>query len=454
MFLMTIFMLFFVFSCPGTAFANEPPVYRLNVDEAVNLAVRDNLGLENARIALETRRRASGLSWNRFLPSVSVSGTLNRANEGTQQPSISFGPSGISMDTITREPTWVFVGNISASLNLSFAMLADIQGTRLDYQSGLIAFEKARLQMERDIRKMYNQILLLEENAALLRETFINAERQAAIAEANFNAGLMPRLNMLQAQVAVENLRPTINELESNLNTLYASFAMQLGLPMNTVFELEPITKGDFNIPFDLSDLISRAASGKPDIVELQMTIASLQNTRRATAHRLFTPNLNLSWNYQPMIADASSEWFDANNWTDRGGFSITLGMSLNALLPFTNEGQALKNLDDSIRSLSINLAQAIMGTELEVYSKVNSLQNTRSSMEVQSRAVELAQLSYSLTEEAYRAGLQDFQSVQSAALAMEQARLQFVSQQYSFINDLIDLEYSIGVPFGTLSSF
>ena len=442
------------FCCAGAVFGNDTPlVYRLGADEAVDLAVRDNLGLENARIALETRRRGNNMAWNRFLPTITASGTFNRSNEGTPSLGMVMGPSGPTMGMVPSDPTWVFVGNISASINLSFAMIAEIQGTRFDYQAGLIAYDKARLQMERDIRKMYNQILLLEENAALLRETFTNTMRQAAIAEANFNAGLVPRLSMLQAQVAVENLRPTINELESNLSMLYSNFAMQLGLPMNTVFELEPIAKGDFTIPFDLSDLISRASREKPDIVELQMTIASLQNTRRATAHRLYTPNLNLSWNYQPMISDVSQDWFEPDNWTDRGGFSITLGMSLNTLFPFTNEGQALKNLDDSIRSLSINLAQAILGTELEIYSKINSLENTRSLMEVQTRAVELAQLTYNLTEEAYRAGLQDFQSVRSAALALEQARLQYVSQQFSFINDLIDLEYAIGVPFGTLSA-
>jgi outer membrane protein TolC len=109
--------------------------------------------------------------------------------------------------------------------------------------------------------------------------------------------------------------------------------------------------------------------------------------------------------------------------------------------------------LDNSIRNLNIRLAQAVQGTELEVFTKVNSLNRTQTSMEVQRSAVELAELSYSLTEEAYRAGLQDFQSVQNSALALNQARLQLLSQQFNYINDLIDLEYAVSVPFGTLSS-
>jgi outer membrane protein TolC len=90
--------------------------------------------------------------------------------------------------------------------------------------------------------------------------------------------------------------------------------------------------------------------------------------------------------------------------------------------------------------------------TELEIYTKINSLEKIRTTADAQQAAVELAEQSYRLTEEAYRAGLQDFQAVQSAALALEQAKLQLLTQQFNYLSDLIDLEYSIGVPFGTLS--
>jgi outer membrane protein TolC len=98
-------------------------------------------------------------------------------------------------------------------------------------------------------------------------------------------------------------------------------------------------------------------------------------------------------------------------------------------------------------------MAQAVRGTELEIFTKLNSLENTQASMEAQRGAVELAELSYRLTEEAYRAGLQDFQTVENSALALSQARSQLLAQQFNYLNDLIDLEYAVGVPFGTLSS-
>jgi outer membrane protein TolC len=64
-----------------------------------------------------------------------------------------------------------------------------------------------------------------------------------------------------------------------------------------------------------------------------------------------------------------------------------------------------------------------------------------------------MAEQAYQLTEEAYRAGLQDLLEVQNADLTLRQARLQMLEQNFNYRMGLIDLEYAIGVPFGTLSS-
>ena len=428
----------------------------LSPKDAVDLAVRNNLSFENARISLDTKKRKSDLVWNQFLPTIMATGTLVGDNYASTVQGMNIPALGINTPSTTL-PKWHVMGNISASLDFSFALIAGIQTIQSDYQAGLVTLEKARLQMERDIRKTYNQILNLEASTVLLRDSYANAERQAATAEANYNAGLVPRLSLLQAQVAVENLRPTISEMENSLGALRANFAMSLGLPYDTIFELDPLESKDFEIPLDLAELISKAASGKPDILELQRNIEVMQKARKAQAMQLYTPFLRFAWNlsstFNPMLDPWKDSWTDSDNWNGGGNFSITLGISLNSLFPFTKEGQSLKDTDNNLRAMNIGLAQLIRGTELEIFTKVNSLEKTRTTAEVQKAAVDLAELSFNLTEEAYRSGLQDFQAVQNASLALEQARIQLLAQQFSYLNDLIDLEYAVGVPFGTLSS-
>jgi outer membrane protein TolC len=450
----------------------SPEVRRITADEAVELALLNNLSLERERIALDTRKRASDLVWNQFLPELDVRGTLNRTNMATSQtamapsaiinptglsplpggtlPSAVFGVSPYSVDV----PQWSVSGNFSATLTFSFALIQGIRKIKLDYQTGLLTYAKARAQMERDIRKSYYQMLLLQENISLLQSSFANAERQVAMARANYNSGLAPQLTLLQAQVSRDNMKPTLDQAENGLKVAMANFAMNLGLEYDTRFELVPVQGAPDYIPLDVQDLITKAANGKPDIMELRQTLLATEYGRKAQALQLYTPALIFAWNYNPTMAGPwDNSWLDGDNWSDRGNFSIMLNMSLNSLFPFTKQGQGLKDTDNALRTLNVGLAQAIRGTEIEIYNTVLSLERSKTLAETQAETVSLAERTYRLTEDAYRAGLQDFLQVQSADLSLRQAQVQMLEQQFNYLTGLIDLEYSIGVPFGTLSN-
>jgi outer membrane protein TolC len=456
---------------PGAAPRTSPDILRISSDEAVEMAIKNNLSLESARIGVETKKRKSDLSWNVLVPSVDLGGSLIRTNKastvdgfvpvgpiplgsllpGTSLPDI-YGVVPYSVD-VSR---WHIAGSLQVALNLNYALFEGIRNTRLDYEAGLLSHDKARAQLERDVRKSYYQMLLLQENIALLRESYETAKRRVDMAGANYRSGLIPEVNLLQAQVSMENLKPTIDQAENGLRLSMASFANNLGLPYDTRFELEPVTDETDFIPLDVAELVSRAASGRPDILELKQNILLLQSTRKQTFHQLYTPTLNLAWNADPTFTKNpwKDNWFKAGDWSQSSGmFRVTLGFRLNTLFPFTTEGQGLKTLDDNLRNLNITLAQAIRGSEIEIYNTVLTLEQARNTVEAQKLTVELAERTYRLTEEAYRAGLSELLEVQNAELELRRARIGVLEQQYNYIRGLIDLEYVTGVPFGTLSA-
>jgi outer membrane protein TolC len=453
---------------------------RLTVEEAVELALKNNLSLQTGALTLDTARRANDLVWNQFLPDLALRGTLARQNKASDPASatvpvpngnlpysfpngsqpiqlngMNLTPAQVYLTDPVAVPRWSMQGNFSATLNLSAALVAGIQAIKADYQAGLITYEKARLQTERDLRKAYNDMLLQIENIALLRESYEAAERQVSTAQANYQAGLAAELSLLQAQVSRDNMKPGISQAENGLALSQARFAMTLGLPYETRFELvsRPVETGF--IPLDLAELIYEAARGKPDIRELRQKLAALEKKRQAQVMQTRTPGLSLSWNLSPTFgADPFKDsWFKKDNWSDRGGnFSVTLGISLNGLFPFTKEGQAIRDMDNQIRSMANSISEMVRGTELEIYNTLLTLVQVQSSVEAQAETVRIAEQSYRLTDEAYRAGLQDFLQVQNAELELHKARLEIIKQQNTYRNSLIDLEYAVGLPFGTLS--
>ena len=445
--------------------ADEKTPLRLTPDEAVEKALKNNLSLESARVTNETKKRASDLSWNQFIPNVIVAGSLMIDN-GKNRVLESADAGGLDLDISTSR--LVVGGQIQASLNLSIAMFENMNRLKLDYQNGLIAYDKAKLQLERDVRKAYNSMLLLQQNISLLNENYEAAMRRVQLAQANYRAGLVPELTYLQAQVAVENMKPMIDQAENGMRLSLASFAMFLGLPYNTSFELLPAETGMNFIPLDVQEMISKAATGKPDIQELRHTILMLQSARKTQFNALL-PSLSLSWNTSPFpsfIQDKTETTFInppaplpsvsvTNNIRGKfsSTFTIALALRLHSLFPFSADFQAVKNMDDQIQAANIGLAMMIQGTEIEIYNTVLILDRIRITAEAQAQTISLAERSFRLTEQAFRAGLQDLMQVQNAELELKQAKVSMLEQQFNYFNSLIDLEYAIGVPFGTLVS-
>ncbi|MCL2211380.1 MAG: TolC family protein [Treponema sp.] len=457
----------------------DSKVRQLTPDQAVDLALKNNLGLESTRTSLSTKRRASKFSWNQFIPSVTLGAGLSRSNKASKQSGyvpleeIPLNPlytnpiTGTSLPPEVPNfygvvpysielPQWNVFGNIQTSLSVSAAMFENIRRLRIDYETGLLGYEKAKLQLERDVRKLYHTILLMRENLDVLHGSYQNVERQVEMAQANYDAGLVPELTVLQARVARESMRPAIDQVENGLKLYMAQLAMYLGLDYNTEFELIPVTETAEFIPLDVAEMISKAASGKPDIQELRHTIMMLQSARQAQVLSL-TPALTLSWNIQslfnPIKDPWKNSWFEnKEDWIKSGSFTIAIGVRLHSLIPWSQDFQGIKNLDDQIKTATIGLAQLINGTEIEIYNTVLSLERIHLNTQAQSETVSLAEQSYRMTETAYRAGLQDYFQVQSAEQSLRQARVQLLEQQFNYLNGLIDLEYAIGVPFGTLS--
>jgi len=428
-------------------------VISITPDKAVEMAMENNLSLKQTMLGNEAKRRAAQMPWNVFIPTVELSGTLGRLNIKPEARNIVL--PGLTIPISPGGPQWVLLGSFQVGLTINIGTFAGMKQTLEEYAAGKIGIEKAKLQLERDVRKAYYQMLLVKEQITLLRESFANAERQVAMAQANYRGGLIPEVSLLQVQVARENLKPQIDEAENGYRMYMASFAMFLGLPYDAEFNLAPLPGNAEFIALEAQELISRAASNKPDTEELRRSLAALKAQRTALFYSLFTPSLNFGFNMDPAFQGdpMKGSWSNTDYWKQQQGmFRITLAWRLNALFPFTREYQSYQAMKDAVKAMELGLGQAVQGTEMEVYNIIMQLEKTRTTAEAQKMTVNLAERTLRLSETAYRNGLKQFIEVQNDELALRQARLGALQQNYGYFMGLLDLEYAIGVPFGTLS--
>jgi outer membrane protein TolC len=462
--LFLVFTLFHILSL-NIVFAQEPTgakaasQMRLSPDDAVALAIKNNLTLERQRIGTDTKRRASDYVWNKFLPTLNVSGG---ASLSSQNSTTEYDPPTMAGDKQTTDLSSTgFQAQIQAQLAINMAMFEGIKSIKMDYETGLLSLEQAKLQLERDVRKAYYNILLVEEQLKQLLESQRNAEDQARSAETQYRAGRQPELNYLQARVNADGMKPTIDRATNGLRLAKSNFAMTLGLPLDTDFELLSLWDEVRYVPLDATSLARQAKDNNPEILVQKQQLRTLMSQRKAQLYQKLTPNLSLGWTGGLSGSGSKTETDptqgnspqNSDVFSTNGTFTLGLSYSLMSLFPFSVDSQLVKDLDDTVKTTSIGLAQAEQGVELDIANKVYTLEQIRASIEAQRATAALAERSYSETLRAYNNGLQNLLQVNSAELQLRNARLSLYQQESDYLQGLIDLEYSIGAPFGSLSS-
>ena len=423
----------------------------LTVDQAVEYANQNSKTLKSSAIDLEMKKRANDYKWNQLLPSVNLSATMSRSNEYTDPTAAigemlnllmqAMGQSGFPASEVTESDHWTAVGNIGISWNFSFALIDGFRLIKKQYEAGQITWDQTARQNELQIRKLFYGLLLQQEGLTLQQRSLENARLRAQQAQVNYRNGLIPELALLQAQVAYENQRPSIMKQEQAMKQQLDLFGFLLGLPAGTSITLEGAIEPTF-VELDTDQLISLYAQNHPDVLSLQKNLEILNLNLSIQNMQSYTPALALSWGFQPVVADITSNWLDT--YMDKGAFSVTLAWNLTNLLPFSANRQAARDTKDNIRKLELSLETLIEKTELDIRTQVDALAQSRAAIEASAGNIQLAQRSYDMTLVAYRNGTTELLDLRDAENQLNQAKLGLATEKFNYLSGLMDLEYTL----------
>ena len=181
------------------------------------------------------------------------------------------------------------------------------------------------------------------------------------------------------------------------------------------------------------------------DLQALRKNAELLKTQVRATKFQLYTPSLSLSQSFSPALSAIDADWLNGDNWTDSsGGFSATLAFNLTNALPFSSQGQNLRDLKDSVAKLDLTWKQAADNAELEIRNLVRKLDKSSASIEAMNLNVKIAQKAYSLSEQGYRAGTVEWLDLKDAENTLMQAQLGLLSEEFTYLSTRLDLETAI----------
>ncbi|MBN1835120.1 MAG: TolC family protein [Spirochaetales bacterium] len=405
----------------------------VDVDTAVQLAIENNLHMQSQQITLKSARRARKNSWNEFLPAIEASAAMTRSNQVA-------GTLGV-----TPSP-WNLGLSVAASAPLSAAKVYSIRATLLRYEAGLIDYETAQRQLERDVRKSFYSLLLAQEGIRLAELELSTAHKRYQQILENYEAGLSPRLDVLSARVAAENLKPDLEARRVSYATALMRFRSLLGLETRTEIELQGAIEAK-TYSFEADALAQRYLRGRLDIQSLVKQVETLENQKRLQKASSLTPVLSLSASTTPSLNDPfAADWGDADEWFDSGSVTVALSLALDAFIPGSATQTQLAELEDGIAKAQLSLEQALREARIEIKSAVLELEKSLRTMEALELNISLAQEAYDLTEKAYAAGTTELLEVQTASDGLQTAKLSLLDEKYNYLSSLIDLAYALNI--------
>lgn len=421
----------------------EESVVRLTIEQAVDYARENSKTLQSSAIDLEIKKRASSYSWNQFMPSVQVTGTMSRKNEVTPMSiSIPGYPMPPQPDP-TEADHWTAVGGVSVSWNFSAAMIESIRLAKRDYEAGVISWDQTLRQTELQIEKLFYGLLLQEESLKIQQDSLENARLRMEQARINYLNGLIPELSYIQAQVSYQNMKPSVMKQEQLLKQQLDMFGFLIGLPAGTKIELEGAIEPP-HIDLVAQDLVDISMENNPDILLLNKNLEILKLTYSMQNLQTYIPSVSLSWGFQPVVSDIQENWID--NYTDGGSFSATLVWNLTNMLPFSANQQKAKDTKDNIRKMELSLETLKENTALNIRTQIDNLNQAWANIEAASGNITLAQKSYDMNVTSYQNGTRELLDVKDAESQLNQAKLGLINSKYEYLTGLLDLEYSLNI--------
>ena len=310
----------------------------VTLDEAVELAYRNNQTLQSAILSLEQAEAAVDEAKAGRLPSATLGSNLTRTQSGGNNQTVLDGTFQINYD--------LFTGG---------AREASIRAAELQSEVSALIIESQQEQLRLVTANLY---YALQEAGEQIRinQSFVNeAERNLRDSELRQEVGVGTRFDVLRADVQLANALQSLTQSRFNQNIARRDIARLLNLPPTSGLTPTAVEKAE-NWPLALEESILLAFQNRSEL-DQQLRQADLNEQQRRLALSVIRPRVSLFAQYGVQTTLTSSVGTDNElddsssigarfNWTLFDGGAARASARQQELAGAINEESFSENLD------------------------------------------------------------------------------------------------------------
>jgi len=301
-----------------------------------------------------------------------------------------------------------------------------IRGTFFQRDSAYFAFRNILDQLIALVKTQFYQIVVNQELVRVNEQSVELLKAQLKDQQNRFEAGTVPRFNVLQAEVALYNQLPLLITAQNNVRISKLQLAKTLGLdfqpgrgerpPLEVVGEMPYIPR-----TIALANAIELGKERRPFLKQARANVLNQKEQVRATAGQ-WLPTITTTGGGEWVSSPVNSSWHDIS----KGWLAIVQGS-----VPIWDSGAIAGQVIQQRALLSeakITYDDDVRQVELEIQQAYSNLQQNRELIQSQEKNVELADEALRLAKARLDAGAGvqlDVLNAQVQLLTAQSTRLQ-----------------------------
>ncbi len=386
----------------------------VSVSEAIELALVNNYGIKIISNNKEIAKNNAGVLNSGYLPTVTSSSgaTFNRDN--------------LEAEFANGESTALNGAKSSrynASINLNYTLF-DGLGRYYDYKRLKETYKLSELQARETIENtiaqlyvVYYNVAQVTENVTVLEKTLTVSKDRITRASYQFEYGQGTMLNVLNAQVDINNDSINLINAKQQLVNTKRDLNVVLGNVISSEFRVD--TTIDFKLDIDQNDLATKVKSNNVNLLQLDKNI--MINTFIVKANKSgYLPSLGLTGSYGWNKGNNNAASFVAVSTNT--GLSGGLSLSWN-LFDGGATATRVSNAKIELENRSLEKESMVIDIERNFNNAWDDYQNKLTIFQVQENNIITSTNNFNRTQEKYKLG-------QATSIEFRQAQLNLINSE------------------------
>src|SRR5881397_1472086 len=360
-----------------------------------------------------------------------------------QTPLAAPSPTPAIISTAEQSDVSYTISVLGTQLIFNGTSWPQIRGTFFQRDSAYFAFRNILDQLIAIVKTQFYQIVVNRELVSVNEQSVHLLEAQLKDQQNRFEAGTVPRFNVLQAEVALFNQLPLLITAQNNLRIAKITLAKTLGLDFDPLRGEKPPLEVVGEMPYNprniaLVEAIELGKQGRPFLKQARANVLNQLQQVRATAGQ-WLPTITATGGGEWVSSPTNSSWHDIS----KGWLAIVQGS-----VPIWDSGAIAGQVIQQRALLSeakITYDDDVRQVELEIQTAYSNLQQNEELVKSQEKNVELADEALRLAKARLDAGAGVQLDVLNATVQLLTAQSTRLQALFGYNSSLAEFDRATG---------